>query len=191
MVAPVAPPGLQDAEHANLSAQQAPVLGQPLQSRGRRRKQQRIDRLRLLAGESTQLGRQRKGDQKGADRQQQRQLLGEPGLAGLVLTSWAVAVATGVRAVAGELTGRAGAAVQDLAAEGLLALIVVEHPQPVCDMYPCLMDDPRRLPGSPSDRGARSRHTLSHRAAASAPVYAPRQRRRVSQSRSHHQARAS
>ena len=40
-------------------------------------------------------------------RQQQRLLLGEPGLSGLLLAGWTVAVATGVLAVARGLTGRA------------------------------------------------------------------------------------
>jgi len=54
--------------------------------------------------------------QEVGDRQQQRLLLGEPGLGGFLLAGRAVAVATGVVAVANELTGRAGV---DVAAERL------------------------------------------------------------------------
>jgi len=71
-------------------------------------KQQRIDGLRLLSGDGPQRGGQRKGDQEVRDRQEQRLLLGQPGWGGVLLAGRAVAIATGVVAVAGDLTRWAG-----------------------------------------------------------------------------------
>jgi hypothetical protein len=58
VVAQVARPGLQDAQHANLPAQEARILGELLERCGRRTKQQGIDRLRVRAGDGTQFGGQ-------------------------------------------------------------------------------------------------------------------------------------
>jgi hypothetical protein len=83
-------------------------VGQLLERRCGRAKQQRIERFRLLASESTQFGGQREGDQEVRNRQEQHVLLGEPGLGGVLLAGRAVAVATGVVAVTHDLTGWAG-----------------------------------------------------------------------------------
>ena len=91
-------------------------MGQLLERRCGRAKQQGIERFRLLASERTQFGGQREGDQEVRNRQEQHVLLGEPGLGGLVLAGRAVAVATGVVAVAHDLTGWAGV---DMAAQCL------------------------------------------------------------------------
>jgi hypothetical protein len=64
VVAHLARPGLQDAQHANLPAQEARILGELLERRCGRAKQQGIDRLRLLSSERTQLGGQREGNQE-------------------------------------------------------------------------------------------------------------------------------
>ena len=67
-----------------------------LKRRCRCAKEQGINGLRLLSGDGSQLGRQCEGDQEVRDRQEQRVLLGQPGLGGLVLAGGAVAVATAV-----------------------------------------------------------------------------------------------
>jgi hypothetical protein len=84
MVVQVACPGLQDAQHANLPTEKARILGKLLQSCGGGVKEQRIDLLRVCAGDGTQFGGQREGDQEVRNRQEQRVLLGEPGLGGLL-----------------------------------------------------------------------------------------------------------
>src|SRR6266545_3615075 len=116
VVAQVARPGLQDAQHAHLPTQEARVLSQLLERGRGRTKEQRVDRLGLLSSERAELRRQCKGDQEVGNRQQQRLLLGEPGLGSVLLTRWAVAVATGMVAVAGDLARRAGV---DVATKGL------------------------------------------------------------------------
>jgi len=116
MVAQVACPGLQDAQHANLPTHKARILGKLLQSCGGGAKEQRIDRLRVCSSDGTQFGGQREGDQEVGNRQEQRVLRGEPGLGSVLLAGWTMPVATGVIAVAGELTGRAAV---DMAAKRL------------------------------------------------------------------------
>src|SRR5829696_6622288 len=92
--------------NANLPAQEAWVVGQLLERNCRRTEQQGIERLRLLSGDSTERRWQGEGHQEVGNRQQQGVLLGEPFLGGLVLTGRAMAVTTGVVAIAGELAGR-------------------------------------------------------------------------------------
>src|SRR5512132_3649687 len=70
-------------------------------------KEQGVDRLWLLSSDGAEFGRQREGDQEIRDRQQQGMLLGKPGLGSLLRAGRAVAAATGVVTVAGELTGGA------------------------------------------------------------------------------------
>jgi len=53
MVSQVAGPGLQDAQETNLTTEEAGVVGQLLQSRGRSLKQQVIDQALVSAGEAS------------------------------------------------------------------------------------------------------------------------------------------
>ena len=75
MVAQVARPGLQHAEYANLSSQEARILGELLQSCGGSAKEQRVDRAWVLSCQRSQTRGQREGDQKVRHGQQQRLLL--------------------------------------------------------------------------------------------------------------------
>src|SRR3954447_5918028 len=100
VVAQVARPGLQHAEHANLPTQKAWILGELLQSSGGGAKQQRVDRAWVLAGKRAQTSGQREGDQKVWHWQQYVLLVGQPGLAGILLTGRAVAIAAGMVAIA-------------------------------------------------------------------------------------------
>src|SRR5439155_21473032 len=100
VVADLARPGLQHAEHAKLATQEARVQGQLLQSRSRGSKQQVVHGRLVAVGDVAQFGGQGEGDQEVRDWQQQLLLPRQPGLGGVLLASRTVASAARVIAVA-------------------------------------------------------------------------------------------
>ena len=109
-------PGMQHPEHAELPAEEARISGELLERGGGCPKQRRVDLAWVGAGHIPQLGWHGKRDEEIRDGQETRLLGGQPCLARVLLAGRAMAVATGMIAVAGGLTARAG---KDLAAQRL------------------------------------------------------------------------
>jgi len=88
-----APPGTRKyPDQADLAADEARVLGQGLQRGGGALEQQVVERALMRAGERAQLAGHGEGDQEMRHGQEQRALLREPALGGVVLALWTVAV---------------------------------------------------------------------------------------------------
>ena len=115
MVAPFARPGLQDADHAELAAHEARVLGQLLERGRRGAEEQVVDQRLVLERHRAQRTRQGERDQEVRHRQQELLLAGQPVLGRIVLAGRTVAITTGVVGVAG---GVAGGTAVDLPAQG-------------------------------------------------------------------------
>ncbi len=107
VIVQVAGPGLEYAEHSHLPAEEAGIGGKLLERGRRRAKQNRVQAALVLPEQITEGRRHREGHEEVRDGQQQRLLLGEPGLCPILLTGGAVAVAAGVILVAGDGTGAA------------------------------------------------------------------------------------
>jgi hypothetical protein len=100
MIGEVAAPGVQDAEHADLSTQEARVKCQELGGCGGGTEEQFIEEGLVAASDWAQSGREGEGEHEVRDRQEQVLLGLEPLLGSVVLAFRAVAVAAGMVAVA-------------------------------------------------------------------------------------------
>ena len=108
MVGQVASPGMQDADQAELSADNTRILGQLLCCRCRGLKEQIIEKGLVRAGERAQCGGDGEGEHEVRDRQQKILLFFQPFLGFVVLALGAMTVAAGVVAVLGLVALRAG-----------------------------------------------------------------------------------
>jgi hypothetical protein len=108
MVAQVTRPGLENAKHPEVAAKMAWVLGQLLECSSRGPKETIIDLALIGSRKRPEFCRYGKRDKKVGDGQQQRLLLGQPGLAGVVLAGRTMPVPTGMVAVTGRVTRGTG-----------------------------------------------------------------------------------
>ena len=118
MVRQVACPGMQHAHQPDLPTHKTRISGQLLCCQSRSAEEQTVDQLLVLAGEFTQLGWEREGQQEVRDGQQQTLLHFQPILGLFVLALGAMAVSAGMIAVTDFSTGGAGI---DLPAQRLCA----------------------------------------------------------------------
>lgn len=104
MVAQVTRPGLENAKHPELATEQPWVLGKLLECCRRRPKEAIIDLTLIGACDRTEFCGEGKRHQKIRHRQQECLLLGQPGLASIMLAGGTMPIATGMIAVAGRVT---------------------------------------------------------------------------------------
>jgi hypothetical protein len=114
----VASPGVEDAEHTDLSAEEAWVLRQELSGSSSGMKEQVIDKRLVTASDWAQGGGQGEGEHEVRDWQQKILLLLQPFLGFVVLALGTVAVAAGMVAVLGLVALWAG---EDLSTQGWCA----------------------------------------------------------------------
>ena len=99
MVAHVPLPGMQHADHADLSAQPPGIQGQGLQRLGGGPEEEIIDQLLMGAGQRVQAMGQGEGDQKVGNRQEFPELRIAPAVGAVLAALGAMAVAAGMVAV--------------------------------------------------------------------------------------------
>ena len=99
MIAQVACPRLQDADHADLTADKTRVERQLLKRCGRTAKEEIVEYGLMAAGKAMQRLRQGEGDEEVGGRQQPALLLHQPCLTCILLALWTVPIATGMIAV--------------------------------------------------------------------------------------------
>jgi hypothetical protein len=107
VVAEVAPPGMEDADEADLPADEARVLGQVLEGGGRSAEEEVVEGFLVAANDVPELAGQGEGEEKVWGREQEVLLLLQPPLGLVVLALGTMPVAAGVIEILDLVTHRA------------------------------------------------------------------------------------